>query len=526
VKHYGLKEMPLPRLAGLRWTRISILLVLLLSAGMRLHDVTQPLVDAFGWREASTAMMAENLPKNHWNPLWPEVSWTGDQPGYQGREFQTLTLATELLNNVLGTRDWHGRLIAVLFGLLTTFALYRLVATLRNPREGIAAAAIYALSPGAVMTDRSYLPDPAMVGLLATALWCLAEGLKTGSRARLTFAAILGILAILAKPIAAITIPAAIYLIVQLPHREGRSRRLQFFGIWLGATAGVAGSYFAWAIHLGRTYPPFHIAGSWTTPWALQAAELFYIGHFNYLALSWLWTPFILFLAVLGVIRFVGSPPGSPVARAPLLFPIWLFCCVLLYLCISRELVDNPWNFHIADPGLAALAGAGLLTATGLDRDCVNPARHAWRAAVVFVMLLPGSRTNLNNMKWGYTYFTDLNMGKALLLVSDPKGLVVASGKDAGNPLAIYYSRRKGWIFPPPPGDFTMYDMEPSEAVHQLSEMRRHGARWFALAMDAHDIAGRKFADRYPEVISFLDRQGSVIDGTDFKIYALPSIEP
>jgi hypothetical protein len=129
-------------------------------------------------------------------------------------------------------------------------------------------------------------------------------------------------------------------------------------------------------------------------------------------------------------------------------------------------------------------------------------------------------------MKWDDTYFTDLSMGKALLLLSHPKDLVVVSGKTAGNPLAIYYSRRKGWVFPPPPADFTMYDTEPSEALHQLSDMRSRGARWFALARNAHDGRDRKFADRYSEVISFLDRESTVIDGKDFKIYALPAPEP
>ena len=337
------------------------------------------------------------------------------------------------LNQVFGTRDWHGRLVAVLFGLLTTFALYRLAAILRNPREGIAAAGIYALSPGAAMVDRSYLPDPAMVGLLTTALWCLAEGLNTGSKARLTFGAILGILAILAKPAAAITIPAAIYLLVQLPHREGWGPRVQFFGLWLFAAACMAGSYFAWAIYLGRTYPPFHIAGNWSVPWVSQAAEWFYIHRFFYETVLSLWTPIILFLAVLGTMRFIGSPPDGVGERVPLFFPIWLFCCVLLYLAISAELVDNPWNLHVADPALAAMAGAGLLTAIGLDRERVNPARDGWRVAIVLIILLFGSRANLNDMKWASGFFTDLEMGaKGVLdfikkMRSDPRAM--AQGK-------------------------------------------------------------------------------------------------
>ncbi|RPI31664.1 MAG: glycosyl transferase, partial [Hyphomicrobiaceae bacterium] len=88
---------------------VALVGILFLALGLRLEDVHQPLVDFFSWREASTAMMADNLPANGWNPLWPEVSWTGDQPGYQGREFQTLTIAAAILDAIFGWRDWHGR---------------------------------------------------------------------------------------------------------------------------------------------------------------------------------------------------------------------------------------------------------------------------------------------------------------------------------------------------------------------------------------------------------------------------------
>lgn len=69
-----------------------LVLILIFAALLRFQYVTQPLVDWFSWREASTAMMADNLPSNGWNPLWPQVSWTGDDAGYQGREFQILTI--------------------------------------------------------------------------------------------------------------------------------------------------------------------------------------------------------------------------------------------------------------------------------------------------------------------------------------------------------------------------------------------------------------------------------------------------
>ena len=84
---------------------VALVGILFLALGLRLEDVHQPLVDFFSWREASTAMMADNLPANGWNPLWPEVSWTGDQPGYQGREFQTLTIAAAISDGEIGMAD-------------------------------------------------------------------------------------------------------------------------------------------------------------------------------------------------------------------------------------------------------------------------------------------------------------------------------------------------------------------------------------------------------------------------------------
>ncbi|MHB1179978.1 MAG: hypothetical protein ACYCZO_16830, partial [Daejeonella sp.] len=94
---------------------------------MRGQDITQPFIDAFSWRQASTAMMAENFFKNSWNIFYPEVNWTGAGPGYQGREFQTVSYLAAILYQVFGQHDHIGRMIAISFGLWGIFALYKLV---------------------------------------------------------------------------------------------------------------------------------------------------------------------------------------------------------------------------------------------------------------------------------------------------------------------------------------------------------------------------------------------------------------
>ena len=49
-----------------------LLLILFVALLMRVQYLTQPFIDAFSWRQASTAMMAENFFKNNWNILFPE----------------------------------------------------------------------------------------------------------------------------------------------------------------------------------------------------------------------------------------------------------------------------------------------------------------------------------------------------------------------------------------------------------------------------------------------------------------------
>src|SRR4051794_15239826 len=173
--------------------------ILMTAACLRLQYVHMPLVDWFNWREASTAMMAENLPGNHWSPLWPQVNWTGDQPGYQGREFQVLTFGAALLDRAFGWRDWHGRAVASACGLLSVLALYGICLRLYGPQNARFIAFVFSLMPGVVAIDSSYLPDPAMLSLCLITFWLLIEGLRIQSPLLLVLAGLTATIAILAK---------------------------------------------------------------------------------------------------------------------------------------------------------------------------------------------------------------------------------------------------------------------------------------------------------------------------------------
>src|SRR5436190_22775533 len=156
-----------------------IALILVVAAVLRLGNITQPFIDDKAWREASDAMMAENFYHRSWNIFYPEVNWTGPGPGYQGREFQTVSYIAALVYVFVGEHDWVGRGVAALFGLWGIFALYQLVRRVWNEQRALLSAAVMAVLPSSIFIDRSFLPDPAMVALVTTSVWMLVAYLQT-----------------------------------------------------------------------------------------------------------------------------------------------------------------------------------------------------------------------------------------------------------------------------------------------------------------------------------------------------------
>src|SRR5712671_6131826 len=104
-----------------------IYIILFLAVLLRFQHLNQPYVDAFSWRQSSTAMMAENYFDGNWNIFYPEVNWTGPGHNYQGREFQTVSYIAAVGYKIFGLHDWVGRLVAIFFGIWGIFSLYQLV---------------------------------------------------------------------------------------------------------------------------------------------------------------------------------------------------------------------------------------------------------------------------------------------------------------------------------------------------------------------------------------------------------------
>jgi hypothetical protein len=220
--------------------------------------------------------------------------------------------------------------------------------------------------------------------------------------------------------------------------------------------------------------------------------EKFFLPNFYNVMLSWLWGLPGIALIVLGLIF---PPPSSPVdktkpiadnqVKASWIFHWWLVACVFYYFIGARELVKNPWNFHIFNPVAAAFAGRTLVLLFTLAKTTTNS--KTWFPALQLSVIigLTGLFSFINLKVSLYSSrkaYSSYQLGLALRQISKPQDLVVTIPEDIGDPVAIFNSKKRGWVFPPAkrwaPSKLPAND---EESIRHLENLRAQSADWFGI---------------------------------------------
>jgi 4-amino-4-deoxy-L-arabinose transferase-like glycosyltransferase len=474
---------------------ITFLLVgiLVLGAVSRFSTITQPFTDALNWREACNAMMASNFYHGSWNIFYPEVNWSGPSPGYSGFEFQTVSYIAALLYVIMGEHEWVGRSVAALFGLWGIYALYQLVRRVWDEERALLSAAVMAVLPGSIFIERSFLSDPAMVALMTTSIWILIVYLETDRLRFLLLSAVIGTWGVLTKPPGVVVSFAMVYAtltILRFRHKLKPSRIAVISIVGTLALVPVI-AYYLWARHLGHSYPPYHVSFSgyllWDQGLKQWLDENYFLGRLVWWFVTWLWTPPVIVLVALGIIfpfRAVDSEKHTS-ATAPWLFHWWLLGMVPLYIVAARELVLNPQNFHIINPAAAALSSDAIMTiASFIAKVARSSSRVVVRTRVIaasLIIIAVSGTMALIRMCYPYAK-QGYELGLALRQVSQPRDLVVTMANVLGDPIVIYYSQRRGWLFPPPPTvDVTELPEDDRESIQTFEKLRARGAAWLGI---------------------------------------------
>ncbi len=304
----------------IRRVHVRLLLLILASgAFLRLLYIDQPFVDFISWRQADDATIANNFFHGHLNIFLPEISWNGPGPNYVGYEFQLSTYLAALLYHLLGHADWIGRGESVVFGLWGIFALYNLVSRAFNEERALVSCAVFAVIPGGVLTDRSFLPDPIMVSLVVTSFWMLLAYLEDGRTRYLSSGVITGVLGALTKISGLIIGLPAVYVILKLLPEKGPERARYLVRITIASLLmlSLIIGYYIWASYVKYNYPPHHIAASGNWVWDAGLESWLKAGFF-WRPLLWdakrLWGPALLTLVILGLL-FPPKQPGETKLR-------------------------------------------------------------------------------------------------------------------------------------------------------------------------------------------------------------------
>jgi hypothetical protein len=424
---------------------IATVLVAIAGLVLRLKGLHDPIFDHPGWRQGDTAAIARNFATLQYNPLFPQTDYNGPPPNYVELELQIVPFLAATLYKIFGVHEVFGRLISLAFGVATIPVIALFGRWLfRSTIAGIAAAAFYAILPGAWYYSRTFMPDTAMIFFTTCALYAGARWIvddKARSWRGLWPAALLLTAAFLAKPVAVTAaIPLAAAAVARLGWRDAL-RRPQLWAlaavafIPLAVYDRIVSSHAEW--HWASGITTLHVIPSLkaalTSPHAFAAKAVAFAHAIKMLATTMM-GPIAFALAIVGLVLPLRS-------RSDALVWGWLGGGLLYaYVVVTVERVD--YYLYLLLP-LGALAIGHLCDVVAKRGAELTPQRRATLAAlgalVWIVTLAVGYREIAPYYRWSRVNYV---RAKALDARLAPGTLVVMGHYD---PSILYTINRKGW---------------------------------------------------------------------------------
>jgi 4-amino-4-deoxy-L-arabinose transferase-like glycosyltransferase len=467
---------------GHRRERLLLCAILAGGLGIRLIAIAQPYVDAWSWRQADVAMIAENFYRHGFALFYPQINWAGTALGYVGTEFPLVPFLAALLYEIFGVQAWVGRAVSVGFFALSVPFFYLLVRHTANIQGVRWAVAIYTLTPLSIFASRAFMPDMASLSLSLMALALFATWLERQPHAPLFLAtSLVTSLAILVKlPAMLIGVPLLAMAWDKYGVRAVCRRDL------LALAALALSGPVAWYTHAYRislTYLPYHFFGAGV----LELAEVgWYLEIVHRLATSSL-TPLVSAAMLVGLIVPVRTTYAW-------IFHWWLLALLVFIVLAGWGNHEHDWYQLPLVPVAAALAGRAC--AWGFRRVAQRAGTTLARiAAGVFVAVLAAVAYVSIAPHYEPKRLAWWQAGLALNRLTQPDALVLIA--DDGDPTAFYYSQRRGWHFLQ---NFGRPPVDSEEAIHELEQRRTEGASYLVLTTNTF-----WWLERYPSFGAHLE---------------------
>ncbi len=143
-----------------RQIQVTLILIFAGALAFRLWGLFNPLLDFHAWRQTLTAMVARNFLRDGMNLFAPRLD---DLTPYFEFEFQIFPYLVAILYQVLGVKEWLGRLAAALFAMGTLAYLYAIGKKYLDRPAALVAAALFAVLPMVVYYTRTFMPESSLL---------------------------------------------------------------------------------------------------------------------------------------------------------------------------------------------------------------------------------------------------------------------------------------------------------------------------------------------------------------------------
>ncbi len=420
----------------------AISIILVISLLVRLYHITFPVAGFQAWRQADTAAVARNFYENGFHLLHPQIDWGGNTSGYVEMEFPIYSFVVALLYKAFFPSDMWGRLLSVLFSLLTIYGLYLLTRKLLGESVGLWAAGIYAILPLNIFYTRAFMPESAM---LMCSVWGIYHFSEWLDRRRMTN----WLLSVVFISLAALLKIPALYLglpLLFLSWTVFQKRVFLQWRIWLFVLV-VFTSVGLWYYHSYQLYKSSGLTfGIWfigTNKWGMVEPLL-----------TLKWYNDILFKSIaerhLTYAGFIPFVIGLFIPRQSLkehLFDWWLIALVVYFFIVTT---GNQIHEYYQLPFILP---AVVYVAKTFDRYLSLQAfPHHWRQRRTFttVLLLCLCGIPILSFLRVSTFMKGERLDGSLFQLAQSvqtstrrSDLVIAV--DNGDPVVLYRVDRKGW---------------------------------------------------------------------------------
>jgi 4-amino-4-deoxy-L-arabinose transferase-like glycosyltransferase len=481
-----------------------ILLLALISLGalFRLIKISQPFVDAWSWRQADVAMIAENFYLQGFNIFYPQINWAGINPGYVGTEFPFVPFIASLHYAVFGIQDWIGRCVSVFFFAVSVPFFYLLVRKISNDRSATFAVGIYILAPLSIFSSRSFMSDTASLTFSIIALYLFRKWVEREKDLRLfTELCLATALAILIKlPAVIIGVPLLYMCWTRYGARLLFQRRL-----WAYATLSLIAPV-VWYLHayfISIEYFPYHMFGS---------GLLKIVGTREYaqILLDMTTSNLTSVTAVLMVIGII-LPTANQFGR---LFHWWLLGIIVFVVFVGEGHFSHAWYQVPLVPVAAAFAGVALEFILAKLGQAYHSELVRFMTVISLFSLL--SYLSYFHAKPLYTGWAlpSWKAGNEINRIAPPGALIIVPGR--GDSTAIYYSKRRGWHYLGD-GRIGSFPANSELAINDVENLRQKGAAYFVITRDTlwyldwYKGLERHLNSHYPQIS----------DGYDYLIFDL-----